>query len=259
MCAKMPKYIELYSELRQAITRGEYPVGSFLPTENELVAKYSVSKTTVRHAVSLLKEHELVEVRQGSGTKILPMEQETVTGKKYSIPDSATSIFVQYLTQGAGEVTNTKAAIDRIPAPEAAAHALKLEPGTAVYRLQRLQLADGIVFGYMVNYISEDCAPDLISKGELLTGLYSYLSQNYGALVDHIEETVDAITAGFMEAQYLQVKAGTPLLLLRRTASGVTNGIRGPIEYCETTVRPDIFRMTVQITSGKATGAEPFL
>ena len=259
MCAKMPKYVELYSQLRQAIVHGEYPVGSFLPTENELVEQYNVSKTTIRHAVKLLKDHDLVEVRQGSGTKILPMEQEAVTGKKYSIPDSDTMVAVQYITSGAGEVNNTKATIDRIPASESVARALKVAPGSMVYRLQRLQLVDGTVFGYMVNYLSEESAPDLLAKGELLTDLYGHLFRNYGTRVDDIEETVDAMTAGFMEAQYLQVETGTPLLILRRIARGIANGKKGPVEYCETTVRPDVFRMTVKITSNEDSSVEPFL
>ena len=69
MTGKAPKYIELYDRIRKDIENGTYPPDSFLPTENELLELYQVSKTTIRHAVRLLREENLVEVRQGFGTQ----------------------------------------------------------------------------------------------------------------------------------------------------------------------------------------------
>lgn len=245
MCAKASKYIELYSELRHAILTGEFPDGSFLPTENELACRYQVSKTTIRHAIRLLKDHGLVDVRQGSGTKVLSMKQQAVTGSKYKNPDSAISVTVHYSCPGDGTVGNMHAVIDQLPADGNVASALCIRPGDPVYRIQRLQLVDGLIFGYMVNYISVENAPELPAKGDLTTDLYGHLFRHYGTRVLSISETVDAVSAGFMEAQYLQVEIGSPLLLLKRVAIGQ----RGPVEYCETTVRPDIFHMTVNIRS----------
>lgn len=255
MNSKAPKYVEIYSELKQAIMRGDFPIGSFLPTENELVEQFNASKTTIRHAVRLLRDHNLVEVKQGSGTKVLPVEQKTVTGAKYNIPGSTTAITVRYNTEGEGKVDNTRAVIDSVPASETVACALHIEPGTMVYRLQRLQIVDGIIFGYMVNYLPEDTVPDLISKGEIITDLYGHLSRNYGIKVLEIEESVDVLAAGFMEAQYLQVDIGTPLLILRRNVTGNT----GMVEYCETIVRPDIFRMTVRLNASGQSDIEPLI
>lgn len=254
MNTNMPRYVAVYSELRQAILRGEYPPDSFLPTENELVRIFNASKTTIRHAVQLLKEQNMVEVRQGSGTKILPLEQETVRGKKYNIPDADTAVLVRYLTNGAGEVHNTKAVFDECPSGEAAAKALGLAPGDPVFRLQRLQLVDGIPFGYMVNYLSPRTFPDLLTKGELMTDLYGFLARNYQVKVNAIEESIDVIAAGFMEAQFLQTEIKTPLLLLKRVAKDKNR----VVEYCETTIRTDLFQMTIKITSKELMKAAPF-
>lgn len=243
MYDKMPKYADLYTKLKQAILLGEYPAGSFLPTENELMDLYQVSKTTIRHAVKLLKENGLVDVRQGSGTKILPPPRESVIGSKYQNPGANTTISVRYTTDGPGEVSNTKAAADMIPAGAAVAAALQITPGDMVYRFQRLQMVDQTVFGYMVNYISRQTAPDLPAKGELAIRLYDHLKANYGIQITEVTETVDAIGAGFMEAQYLHVEINTPLLVLKRIAREDER----VIEYCETIVRPDIFHMVVHM------------
>lgn len=245
MSGKIPRYIEIFTDLRSAILDHRYLPDSFLPTENELMVQYHASKTTIRHAVRLLREQGIVDVKQGSGTRVIPYEQKTVTGKKYNLPDAETSIRVRYLTEGPGEVHNTKAVFDLIPAPAAAAKVLGVPAGSEIYRLQRLQLADGIPFGYMVNYLSPETFPDLPSKGELMTDLYGFLNTHFGIRVDHIEEVIDAIKAGFMESQFLQTEIGTPLLILKRKASGKGN----IVEYCETVMRPDIFQMTIQLVS----------
>lgn len=245
MCAKMPKYAELYTQLRHAILSGEYPAGAFLPTENELMKIYGASKTTIRHAIKILREHNLVEVKQGSGTKVLSIEHKTVTGSKYNNPGSSTTVHVQYTAEKNGTITNTKAVIDTLPAPEHVAKALNLQTGDPVYRLQRLQLVDTTTFGYMVNYLPKALVPNLNEKEEVFTGLYDILLRSYGIQIINAQETVDAISAGFMEAQYLQVEISTPLLLLKRIASCEN----GPVEYCETTVRPDIFHMTINVKS----------
>ena len=51
--------------LQNAIMGGDYAVGSSLPSERELMARFKVSRTTVREALRVLGAHGLVEVRRG--------------------------------------------------------------------------------------------------------------------------------------------------------------------------------------------------
>ncbi|MDA1361357.1 FadR/GntR family transcriptional regulator [Glycomyces luteolus] len=59
-------------ELVRRIVRGDYPPGSALPAEHALCATFSVSRTVIREAVKVLQEKGLVQIRQGSGTAVLP-------------------------------------------------------------------------------------------------------------------------------------------------------------------------------------------
>ena len=56
-----------------AILRGEFSVDHKLPTEFELTARYAVSRTTVREALSRLRSEGIVESRRGSGSYIVQM------------------------------------------------------------------------------------------------------------------------------------------------------------------------------------------
>ena len=54
MIMNIKAYQHVYQTLKEGIQAQKYPIGSFLPTESELERLFSVSRTTVRHAISLL-------------------------------------------------------------------------------------------------------------------------------------------------------------------------------------------------------------
>ncbi|MDX3851461.1 FadR/GntR family transcriptional regulator [Streptomyces sp. AK02-01A] len=62
---------QVITELRNQITSGEWPVGSRIPTEPELVEQLGVARNTVREAVRALAHNGLLDIRQGSGTYVV--------------------------------------------------------------------------------------------------------------------------------------------------------------------------------------------
>src|SRR6201988_1144409 len=67
-----PLYLQVSRALKEEIFSGVYPVGSQLPTEDELTERFSVSRYTVREALRRLREDNLVSSRQGAGTIVAP-------------------------------------------------------------------------------------------------------------------------------------------------------------------------------------------
>src|ERR1700753_4132813 len=66
-----PLYLQVVRALKDEIVSGVYPVGSQLPTEEELCERFSVSRYTVREALRRLREDNLVSSRQGAGTTVV--------------------------------------------------------------------------------------------------------------------------------------------------------------------------------------------
>ena len=64
-------YQDVARDLLEELAAGRNPVGSRLPAERELAAKYNVSRPTVREAIIALEVQGLVEVRVGSGAHVL--------------------------------------------------------------------------------------------------------------------------------------------------------------------------------------------
>ena len=65
------KYRQIAEVLRGRIERGDYPVGTQLPTKPEIAADQKAAQGTVDAALTVLRELGLVETRQGSGTFVL--------------------------------------------------------------------------------------------------------------------------------------------------------------------------------------------
>jgi GntR family transcriptional regulator len=69
-----PLYVRIAHALKKEIVGGMYPVGSQLPTEDDLCVRFAVSRYTVREALRRLREDNLVTSRQGAGTIVVPRQ-----------------------------------------------------------------------------------------------------------------------------------------------------------------------------------------
>src|SRR5690242_18569716 len=68
--ARTPLVDQVIAQLREQISSGEWPVGSKIPTEPDLVAALGVGRNTLREAVRALAHLGLLESRQGAGTYV---------------------------------------------------------------------------------------------------------------------------------------------------------------------------------------------
>lgn len=66
----VPVSEQIASSLRESIADGTLPVGSRLPTENELAERFGVSRNSVREATRALVHSGLLTARAGDGTYV---------------------------------------------------------------------------------------------------------------------------------------------------------------------------------------------
>lgn len=78
----MPKqyaYEVIYQTLLADIRSGKLPVGSLLPSENDLALQYGVSRITSRRALTMLADQGYISRRPGIGSEVLPREKKAQT------------------------------------------------------------------------------------------------------------------------------------------------------------------------------------
>jgi GntR family transcriptional regulator len=68
---KLPPYRQVADIIAGKIASGEYPRGSRIPTESELVATYEIARTTARRAVAWLRDQNLIETVPTRGSYVL--------------------------------------------------------------------------------------------------------------------------------------------------------------------------------------------
>lgn len=67
----IPLYMQLHSLLIRRLEEGEWPVGTQLPTIEQLMAEYGVSRITVREAMGRLERDGIISRGRGKGTHVL--------------------------------------------------------------------------------------------------------------------------------------------------------------------------------------------
>src|SRR6516164_1157215 len=122
--SRSPLYERVESVLAGDIADGSLLPETQLPSEDGLVERFKVSRTTVRKAIQNLVERGLVEVRRGKGT--------FVTQPKITQELTELTGFVEDM-QSLGRHATARLLDKRIvAADEAVAHHLALAPGTLV-------------------------------------------------------------------------------------------------------------------------------
>lgn len=129
-----PRYAELGDLLQKAIEKGDYPVGTLLPTELELCERYDVSRHTARAALSQLITAGLVDRRPGAGTRVIA--QNPVMRYEHEI--DTVDLLMQF-----GNATRLQVLrAERLPAPAEVAQQLGIAEGKDYLRLYTLRLEE---------------------------------------------------------------------------------------------------------------------
>ena len=128
-----PLYQVIADELRTRIVRGEYALGTMLPTEKDLLTNYGVSRYTVRAALQQLREQGFVSMRRGSGTRVV----STYPGATYVQSVSALSELLQY-----PDTTFELSDMGTVTLAHAQAARLSLTAGSTWFRISGLRRSD---------------------------------------------------------------------------------------------------------------------
>jgi DNA-binding LacI/PurR family transcriptional regulator len=97
---KGPKYKRVYLELGKTLTDGALREGDKLPSESELVARFGVSRPTVRRALAQLVTEGLIERRMGAGTVVSNRSRQKSLGFGLLIPELGTTEIFEPICQG---------------------------------------------------------------------------------------------------------------------------------------------------------------
>ncbi|WP_042370046.1 FadR/GntR family transcriptional regulator [Streptacidiphilus neutrinimicus] len=171
---------QVIAQLRAQITSGEWPVGSRIPTEAELVEQLGVARNTVREAVRALAHNGLLDIRQGSGTYVLATsELAGVMHRRFAEAEKS-------------EVTELRLALEaaaaRLAATRRTAQDLRLLQ-TALNRREQAW-SSGDAEAFVLNDAAFHQAVMAASHNRVLADLYADLGE---VLREELRETVGPV------------------------------------------------------------------
>jgi GntR family transcriptional regulator len=240
-------HVPLHAQVEQAVLKsmadGVLPAGARLPAEDQLTARFGVSRTTIRTAIQSLLVRGLVEIRRGKGTFVT---QPTIT---------------QELTELTGFVEDMRAigrepsalVLDRrlVAASETVARELSLQRGTTVVRIQRVRLADGVPLSFDETYLPLELGEKIMAEDLENQPIFSLLEQKYATPLLEAAYRLAAVASHGTVARALGIDAGSPIFLIERTTFSINHR---PVDYERLYYRGDHIRFVTRLTRRRPLG-----
>ncbi|MGN6123514.1 MAG: GntR family transcriptional regulator [Sphingomonas oligoaromativorans] len=233
---RMPLYAQVEATLAARILAGKLEAGDRLPTEDELVQDFAVSRTTVRSAVQNLVKRGMVEIRRGLGTFVaqprIVQELTSLTGfveDMETLGHSASARLIDW---------------QEVHADEVLARQLELALGTSVIRIRRVRLSNGRPLSYDDTYLPPDLGRRVVTDNLEVEPIFMLLEEKYDTPLAEARYELGASVADHEVAQALGIGVGAAVFLIERTS--YTVGGR-PVDYERLHYRGDQVRFVTRL------------
>ena len=231
-----PLYARVETILASEIADGALEAGDQLPTEDSLIARFDVSRITVRRAVQNLVSRGLVEIRRGKGT--------FVAAPKITQELTELSGFVEDMHAVGRKPTARVISKQIVPADTTVARQLALTKGERVVRIRRARLADDIAVSFDETYLPLEIGKKIITNNLKVEPIFLLLEQKYNVPLIEAEYKLEAVAAEAEIAATLRVKQGSPIFRIERTSYSTGNR---PVDYERLHYRGDLVSFVTRL------------
>lgn len=231
----LPLYVQIRDSLRRQILDGTYQIHERLPSENEMMTVFGVSRITIRQALRDLHNEGLVFSAQGKGTFV-------------SKPKAVQNVqrlegFGEAMAAQGYEASARVLSIQQLKAPKAVAAALDLQPGDEAIEVKRVRYLNRSPVCIENSYFPMDVGRQMFSL-DLSGDIFPMLENLFGIPLGGADISLDAILADDEAQQFLNLKTGEAILRVER----LTHNRDGrPIDFEYLCYRGDSFKYQFRI------------
>lgn len=233
--SSVPLYQQLMEEIQNQILNGELKENDRIPTEIELSKEYDVSRITVRKAVELLVEEEILVKRQGIGTFV---SEKKLSRNINGFMGFTQSCLAQGKTAGAKLISAELTDASLVDAEE-----LRIQEHEKIIRIVRVRTCDDVPVMLEENHFPARFA--YLLSNDLSGSLYRILAEN-GTVMDNGVKRIGICQANKREHEYLGVPMDKPLLFIKDVSYDKEGN---PVHNTKSVVNPDRYKLTVKINS----------
>lgn len=231
-----PLHLRLRNHLRDEILQGRLAPLAQLPSEAELIARFEVSRITVRHALAALHAEGLITKVQGKGSFVAP--------PRLSPPQDRLRGLSESLGEAGHEVQARLVASSEAAATPAMARRLGLPAGTPVAELLSLRYVDRQPLSLNRLLMAAPLAARLRKADIGRRDVVAIYETDFGLQVGHAEVEISATAAGRLQRRHLGLPEHAPVLQVERLVHDSTGQ---PLHLETSWYRPEGFSYKLRL------------
>ena len=228
-----PMYRQIADALREKISAGELKPGDALPTESSLQEAFNVSRVTVRQALKLLTEEQIVESIQGSGTYV---KEERVNYDMYQLTG-----FYEKLADRNVDTHSEVSIFEVLKADAKLAEKLNLSHDDKVWHVKRVRFIKQKPVNLEETWMPLALFPDLTWE-VMENSKYHYVEQIKKLVIDRSEQELVPIMPSEEAIAALSLDPAKPIL--EKVSRGFLKDGR-VFEYSRNVFNTDDYKFTL--------------
>jgi DNA-binding GntR family transcriptional regulator len=228
-------YVKLYEILKKKIESTDWPVGSQIPTEEDLCKTFNVSRVTVRSAVMELVRQGYLNRQQGKGTFVY---RNIVTE---GIP-MITSFHEILFEKGLKFSTSVLARTVMMPVDDLDIK-LHVPKDKHIIYIKRLRLIENEPVLLQESYVPYNICPLLLEEDLENQSLFELFEKKYGIKITRVGNHIEITYITDDESHLIELSEGSPAILLNQYFySGETL-----VMYTRSIKRTDKFKFLINL------------
>jgi len=201
-------YMQLYEIIKKKIESSEWPVGSQIPTEEEICKMFNVSRATVRTAVLELVRQGYLKRQQGKGTFVY---KNTVSEGLTMLTNFRELLF----EEGLNFTTNVLARTVMMPIDDLDVK-LDIPKDKHIIYIKRLRSIDNEPVLLQETYIPYHICPLLLEEDIEHQSLFELFEKKYGIKITRVKNYIEIAPLHPDEKQLVGLPEGSQAILLNQ-------------------------------------------
>ena len=218
----VPLHYQFKQSMLERFENGEFPPGTPIPPEMDLMRDYAISRATVRRALQEMEHLGYINRIPGKGTFVLR------TRIKRGL--SQLTSFSEDMQERGQQVTSKLLDFGNKVPPAYVAEMFQIPPKTPLLYIYRLRMAENLPLALNISYIHLP-ADTTITEDELnlTVSLWGLLARKGLQLIE-ADKVIEAIQANEERAALLNIPVGSALLMVESMAYSLNHL---PVEYSQ--------------------------
>ena len=235
----VPLYRQLARSVEKKIQDGSFPEGSRIPSEQELMRRFGLSRITVRQAMENLFQRNIIVRKQGLGTFVQrPIMIQEV--------DDLFGFYPALLNRGLNPKTRILS-YEFLTADREVREKLDLSPGEKILRFSREYLLEPALFLIIQMHIPRDLSEKWTREEAVEKNSFRLLQEKAGIRIQSSSLAIRASLAAGKIGEWLRVAKGSPILELRRLTYSAG---KRPVEYAVLFFPGESYELKTAISGG---------